>query len=94
MKIAHIDLYFKLPDDYESTDLIKLLVTIIEHKSKNKNKVDQSPVVDELKNTKTISKYGYDVMVYNRFMKLVKEKGYKLGGEVRFIEAKSDNISL
>jgi hypothetical protein len=94
MKIAHIDLYFKLPDDYNNADLVKLLVMIIEHKSQNKNKPDQSPVVDELKNTKTISKYGYDVMVYNRFMKMVKEKGYKLGGDVRFIEAKSDNISL
>lgn len=94
MKIAHLDIYFKLPDGYEETDFIKLLVMIIEYKSQNKNKVNKSPVVDELKNTKTISKYGYDIMVYNRFMKLVKEKGYKLGGDVRFIESKSDSISL
>jgi uncharacterized protein with ParB-like and HNH nuclease domain len=94
MKIAHIDLYFHLPDDHDDNDLIVLLEQIIEYKLINQNKTEKSPVVDELKNTKSISKYGYDVMMYNKFMKSVKEKGYKLCGDVRFINAMSDKINL
>ncbi len=93
MKIAHIDLYFKLPDDHNECDLIKLLTMIIDYKVNNKKSNDSSPVAEELRNTKTVSKHGYDVLTYNRFMKLAKEKGIRLGGEVRFIDAKSDRIS-
>jgi hypothetical protein len=94
MKIAHIDLYFHLPDDYDNDDLIILLEEIIEYKLINKNKIEKSPVTDELRNTKSISKYGYDVIVYNKFMKSIKEKGYKLCGDVRFINVKSGKIDL
>lgn len=95
MKIAHVDLYFHLPDDYNDEDMVNLLELIVEYKLKNKNKKSgKSPVAEELKNTKTISKYGYDVMVYNKFMKSIKEKGYKLCGDIRFIDAKSGNIDL
>jgi hypothetical protein len=93
MKIAHLDLYFRLPDDYVGDDLIKLLTLIIDYKVQNKNKSsEKSHVAEELKNSKTISKYGYDVLTYNRFMQLSREKGFKLSGEVRFIDAKSDRI--
>ena len=94
MKIAHIDLYFKLPDEYNGSDLIELLNMIIEYKLLNKHKTEKSPISEELKNTKTISKYGYDIMVYNKFMRSSKEKGYRLGGDVRFINAINDNIKL
>lgn len=94
MKIAHIDIYFHLPDDYEDNDLVNLLELIVEYKLKNKKEIQKSLIPEELKNTKTISKYGYDIMMYNRFMKSVNEKGYKLCGDVRFIDAKSGFIKL
>ena len=84
MKIAHINIYFRIPEDFDG-DLNELLANIIEYRENkgNDNKIIKLNFKEELENSKTISKYGYDVLMRTAFTKAISEQNVKLFGDVK-----------
>jgi hypothetical protein len=85
MKFAHFDFYFVLPNDFDGgiDDILNMIIT---YRSIIKEKKETSmSYVEELKNSKTISKAGYDELMYNKFIKSAKEDGTRLFGDMRVL---------
>jgi hypothetical protein len=93
MKVAHINLYFKLPDDFDG-DLNLLLEEVLKYRKS----VEGSPkkeydmaFADELEDSTSISKKGYDILMFNRFMRSC-EEGLRLFGHINIVEAENNKI--
>lgn len=93
MKVAHVNLYFKLPDDFDG-DLNLLLEKILEYRKSVENdskKEYDMAFSDELEDSTSISKKGYDILMLNRFMRSC-EEGLSLFGHINIVDAEDNKI--
>lgn len=86
MKIARLNFYFKLPDDF-SGDINDVLREIIKYREKHGKKAmaESTPMAQEVENSKSVSKKGYDELMFAKFSRLV-DDGYRIHGEVNICD--------
>lgn len=86
MKIARLNFYFKLPDDFKG-DINDVLEEIIAYRVKHGKKAmaESTPMAKEIENSKSISKKGYDDLMFDKFTRLTDE-GYHIHGEVNICD--------
>lgn len=85
MKIARLNFYFKLPDDFNG-DINEALEEVIKFRKKNGKKAmsESLPMAKEIENGK-LSKKGYDELMFEKFVRLV-DDGHAIHGEVNICE--------
>jgi len=80
MKVAHINLFFKLPDDFDG-GVDEVLKAIQEYRKDHGKEPKSMPIVEELENSSSISKSGYDKLILNKFVSSIDE-GYHSYGTI------------
>lgn len=86
MKIAHINIFFELPDEFEG-DYNDILMEIIKYRKDNKLPPYPEEVVDKPTETEAKAIYDSSKFLWNRFLNAL-EHDYKICGAVSLSELK------
>ncbi len=86
MKIARLNFYFKLPEDFNG-NINDALEEVIKYREKHGKgaMAESTPMAQEIENSKVLSKKGYDELMFEKFVRLV-EEGYLIHGEVNICD--------
>jgi len=81
MNIAHVDLFFQLPDGFKG-GFDEVLEEVLKHRAASGKEPDKSDYAKEFDENNSISKSGYDKIMVNK----LRHEGKNLIGTISLIQ--------